>query len=213
MIETAHSDLTLAPHSLAPGKRALDLLFASTALILLFPFMAILALAIMIESPGNPVFAQERVGLNGRRFRMWKLRTMVPNAVALRAHIEHLNEAQWPMFKVRMDPRITRVGRVLRATSLDELPQLLNVIAGQMSLVGPRPPLPAEVDTYTALQARRLAVKPGLTGLWQVSGRSDCSFEECVRLDLDYIEQWSLWLDLRLILRTVWIVALGRGAY
>jgi lipopolysaccharide/colanic/teichoic acid biosynthesis glycosyltransferase len=214
MIEgVVRAELILAPRSPARIKRAFDFLFAMVAILLLLPLLTGLAIAIMLESPGNPIFAQERVGLNGKRFRMFKLRTMVPDAERRRAEIEHLNEMQFPMFKVRKDPRITRVGRVLRATSLDELPQLLNVVTGDMSLVGPRPPLPKEALAYTSTQALRLTVPPGLTGMWQVSGRADTTFDDCVRLDLQYIEHWSFWLDLRLIAQTFRVVVQGRGAY
>jgi len=194
-------------------KRTFDIGFATVAFLALVPLLAVLCLLIVLESPGNPVFLQERVGFNGKRFRIVKLRTMVANAEDRRAEIEHLNEAQPPLFKVRKDPRITHIGRFLRATSLDELPQLLNVIVGQMSLVGPRPPLPHEVATYTATQARRLTVIPGLTGLWQVSGRSECTFDELIALDLHYIDHWTFWLDLVLIARTFLVVITGRGAY
>jgi lipopolysaccharide/colanic/teichoic acid biosynthesis glycosyltransferase len=197
----------------ALAKRLFDMAFATVALIALLPPILLLMLAICLESWGSPIFAQERVGLGGRRFKMLKLRTMVRDAERRRVDVEHLNEAQAPMFKVKKDPRITRVGRFLRYTSLDELPQLINVIVGEMSLVGPRPPLPHEVGQYTSTQARRLTVIPGLTGLWQVSGRSDRSFDALIALDLEYIDHWSFWLDLKLIARTVWVVLSGRGAY
>ncbi len=207
-----HQVLELSrPPSIA--KRIFDIGFATVAFVALVPLLAVLCMLIVLESPGNPVFLQERVGFNGKRFRIVKLRTMVANAEDRRAEIEHLNEAQPPLFKVRKDPRITHIGRFLRATSLDELPQLLNVIVGQMSLVGPRPPLPHEVATYTATQARRLTVIPGLTGLWQVSGRSECTFDELIALDLHYIDHWTFWLDLVLIARTFLVVITGRGAY
>jgi lipopolysaccharide/colanic/teichoic acid biosynthesis glycosyltransferase len=194
-------------------KRTFDVLLAVVALVALTPLLLCLMAAIWCESPGNPIFAQERVGFNGRPFRFFKLRTMVPNAEAGLEPVAHLNEVQPPLFKVRKDPRVTRLGRFLRITSLDELPQLVNVIRGEMSLVGPRPPLSHEVSQYTADQARRLTVTPGLTGLWQVSGRSDCSFDDLIALDLYYIDHWSFWLDLQLIARTFWVVATGRGAY
>jgi len=194
-------------------QRAIDILVALVGLVLLLPVLAAAAVAVAIDSPGSPLYFQERVGRYGLPFRIVKLRTMVANAEDRRAEIEHLNEAQPPLFKVRKDPRITHIGRFLRATSLDELPQLLNVIVGQMSLVGPRPPLPHEVATYTATQARRLTVIPGLTGLWQVSGRSECTFDELIALDLHYIDHWTFWLDLVLIARTFLVVITGRGAY
>jgi lipopolysaccharide/colanic/teichoic acid biosynthesis glycosyltransferase len=195
------------------AKRLFDVAFASIALVGLIPLLLILMLAIVVESPGNPIFLQERVGFKGRRFPMLKLRTMVPGADKRLSDVAHLNEADGPLFKVRRDPRVTRMGRLLRATSLDELPQFLNVLAGQMSLVGPRPPLPNEVAAYTPVQARRLTVMPGLTGLWQVSGRSDLTFDDCIALDLRYVDNWTFWLDLQLIARTVVIMITGRGAY
>src|SRR5437762_9397651 len=152
-------------------KRAFDLLTASLALLVALPFLLILMAAIMLESPGSPFFLQERLGLHGKRFKLIKLRTMVPDAEKRRAEIEHLNESRYPLFKVRNDPRVTRIGRLLRATSLDELPQLINVIRGEMSVVGPRPRLPFEFSLDDPRVQRRLSVKPGLAGLWQVSGR------------------------------------------
>ena len=195
------------------AKRAFDIAFSAVTLVAILPLLLILMVAILIESRGNPLFSQERIGFDGRPFRLLKLRTMVRDAEKRRAELEDLNEAQWPLFKLRRDPRITRVGRLLRRTSLDELPQFLNVLWGDMSLVGPRPPLPHEVSTYTNEQARRLSVMPGLTGMWQVSGRSEASFDECVSLDLAYIDAWSFWLDIRLIAQTVAVVLTGRGAW
>jgi len=194
-------------------KRIFDVVFASVALLALTPLLLSLMAAIWCDSPGNPIFVQERIGVNGRRFRLFKLRTMVPNAEAALGRLAHLNEVQSPLFKVRRDPRVTHLGRFLRVTSLDELPQLMNVIRGDMSLVGPRPPLIDEVSQYTVEQARRLTVTPGLTGLWQVSGRSNRSFDELVALDLYYIDHWSFWLDLELIAKTLWVVVTCRGAY
>lgn len=194
-------------------KRMFDVVFAIVALVALTPLLLCLMAAIWCESPGNPIFVQERVGFNGRQFRLFKLRTMVPNAEAGLQPVAHLNEVQPPLFKVRKDPRVTRLGRLLRVTSLDELPQLVNVVRGDMSLVGPRPPLSHEVRQYTRDQARRLTVMPGLTGLWQVSGRSNRSFDDLVALDLYYIDHWSFWLDLQLLAKTFWVVATCRGAY
>src|SRR5713226_10581506 len=185
-------------------KRLFDLLTASLALLVALPFLALLVIAIVVESPGNPFFVQERLGLCGQRFKLLKLRTMVPDAEQRRAEIEHLNEALPPLFKVRNDPRVTRMGRILRATSLDEVPQLINVICGDMSLVGPRPRLPYEFNINDPAVARRLSVKPGLAGLWQVSGRATLNFDEALALDLQYIEDWSFWLDLKLIAKTFW---------
>jgi len=194
-------------------KRTFDLLTASLALFVALPFLALLIVAIVLESPGNPFFVQERLGLDGKRFKLLKLRTMVPDAEKRRAEIEHLNEALPPLFKVRNDPRVTRIGRVLRATSVDELPQLINVIRGEMSVVGPRPRLPYEFRLDAPGIARRLSVKPGLAGLWQVSGRAKLNYDEALRLDLQYIDTWSFWVDLKLIAKTFWVVVTLNGAY
>ena len=213
MIQEAQASSVHLARPPAAIKRTFDVILAVVALVALTPLLLCLMAAIWCESPGNPIFVQERVGFNGRPFRLFKLRTMIPNAEAGLEPVAHLNEVQPPLFKVRKDPRVTRLGRYLRLTSLDELPQLANVIRGEMSLVGPRPPLGHEVSQYTAHQARRLTVIPGLTGLWQVSGRSDCSFDDLVALDLYYIDHWSFWLDLQLIAKTFWVVATCRGAY
>ena len=194
-------------------KRPFDVVTASLALLVALPFLVLLVIAIMVESPGKPFFVQERLGLHGKRFKLLKLRTMVPDAERRRAEIEHLNEALPPLFKVRNDPRVTRIGRILRATSLDELPQLINVIRGDMSAVGPRPRLPYEFCLDDPAVARRLSVKPGLAGLWQVSGRAKLNYDEALALDLKYVDNWSFWLDLTLIARTVWVVLTLRGAY
>jgi lipopolysaccharide/colanic/teichoic acid biosynthesis glycosyltransferase len=194
-------------------KRAFDLLTASLALLVALPLLLLLIAAIVLESPGKPFFVQERLGLHGKRFRLLKLRTMVPDAEKRRAEIEHLNEALPPLFKVRNDPRVTRIGRMLRATSLDELPQLINVIRGEMSIVGPRPRLPFEFSLDDARVQRRLSVKPGLAGLWQVSGRAKLNYDEALALDLQYIETWSFITDLKLILKTFWVVVTLNGAY
>lgn len=194
-------------------KRAIDVAGSALLLLVLLPLIAVVMLLIVLDSRGNPIFAQERVGRDGRTFRLFKLRTMVPDAEKRLAEIQHLNEASGPLFKIRRDPRVTRVGGFLRRTSLDELPQLWNVLRGDMSLVGPRPPLPREVAIYTPEQWRRLAVTPGMTGLWQVSGRADLTFEQAIALDLDYIDTWSLVLDLRLLLKTVLVVLQAHGAY
>ncbi|HKW60273.1 MAG TPA: sugar transferase [Candidatus Dormibacteraeota bacterium] len=195
------------------AKRVLDLGLASMALLILSPMLVGLMVAVAFDTRATPVFVQVRTGRGGRRFRMYKLRTMVRDAESRLAEIAHLNEVQWPMFKIRNDPRITRLGRFLRAASLDELPQLLNIVKGDMSLVGPRPPLPHEVATYTDAQARRLSVLPGLTGLWQVSGRAECSFEQAVALDLSYIDNHRVWTDITIMLRTFGAVFRRRGAY
>jgi lipopolysaccharide/colanic/teichoic acid biosynthesis glycosyltransferase len=194
-------------------KRGLDLLLCLAAAPLLVPLLLIIALLIKLDSPGAPVlFTQERTGKHGRRFRLFKFRTMVPNAEELKRQLAHLNELQWPDFKITNDPRITRVGRILRRTSLDELPQLLNVIRGEMSLVGPRPTSFA-ASTYQLWQTERLDVTPGLTGLWQIYGRAQTEFTERLRLDIAYIERRCLALDFELLLRTFIAVIRGRGAH
>lgn len=194
-------------------KRAVDLAASTAGLLLLLPAFAVIAIAIAIDDPGPVLFRQSRVGRNGQSFRMYKFRSMVTTAERDRAALLADNEASGPLFKVRNDPRVTRVGAILRRYSLDELPQLWNVWRGQMSLVGPRPPLQSEVDAYESAARRRLYLKPGLTGLWQVSGRSDLSWEESIRLDLYYVENWSLTGDLILLWRTVRAVLRPKGAY
>lgn len=193
-------------------KTVVDRTVAGLLLLLAAPVF--LALAVAVKLDGGPVFfRQERVGTNGRTFRMVKFRSMVVDAEARLAALSASNEAAGPLFKMTRDPRITRVGAVLRRYSLDELPQLLNVLGGSMSLVGPRPPLPAEVATYEDVARRRLLVRPGMTGLWQVSGRSNLSWEESVRLDLRYVENWSMALDLTILWKTIGAVLRSRGAY
>jgi len=188
--------------------------FGALALLVLFgPLLLAVALCVRVTSRGPVLFRQVRVGRDGSEFRIFKFRSMYVDAEARLAGLRHLNEHEGVLFKMRDDPRVTPVGRWLRRLSLDELPQLLNVIAGRMSLVGPRPPLPSEVAVYADDVRRRLAVKPGMTGLWQVSGRSDLSWEETVRLDLRYVENWSLSLDLVILLRTMTAVVRSSGAY
>jgi exopolysaccharide biosynthesis polyprenyl glycosylphosphotransferase len=195
------------------AKEVLDRSLALLALVLLSPLLVGIAVTIRLTSPGGAIFRQTRVGLNGRHFTMWKFRTMVQNAPAQRPALNGANQhSTGHLFKVVADPRITPVGRWLRRTSLDELPQLVNVLLGQMSLVGPRP-LPASDEPYDGEARRRLYVKPGRAGLWQISGRSDLDWEESVRLDLRYVEQWSLALDALIIWKTVFAVVKGRGAY
>jgi exopolysaccharide biosynthesis polyprenyl glycosylphosphotransferase len=181
-------------------------------LIFALPLMAAVAAAFVWESAGPILFKQTRVGRNGRRFVMYKFRSMVADAEKRKQELLHLNEMKGPVFKIRKDPRITRVGAFIRSTSLDELPQLLNILLGDMSLVGPRPPVPSEVEQYEAWQRRRLSVKPGLTGLWQVSGRNNVDFEKWMELDLRYIDNWSLTLDFKILLRTVPVVLSRSGA-
>ena len=194
-------------------KHLVDRVGAGVGLIVISPLLALIALLIWLEDRGPVTFAQERVGERGKLFRVRKFRSMHVDAEARLAALMDQNEADGPIFKMRHDPRITRVGRFLRRSSLDELPQLWNVLFGEMSLVGPRPPIPAEVDQYRPAHRRRLLARPGMTGLWQISGRSGTTFDEMVSLDLVYIEHWSFWLDLKILLRTVWVVVAGRGAY
>lgn len=194
-------------------KAIFDRSLALAGLVVVTPVLLLLALLVRLDSAGPALFRQERVGRDGSTFTLLKLRTMRQDAEHHRDGLQHLNEHDGPLFKVRDDPRVTRVGRHLRAWSLDELPQLANVLRGDMSLVGPRPPLPSEVAEYAGHTRRRLLVKPGLTGLWQVSGRSDLSWDDSVRLDLQYVESWSLSLDIIILLRTVGAVWRRHGAY
>lgn len=194
-------------------KRGMDLSVALAVLILFLPLMLLIALAVRLDSPGPVFFRQERVGKAGRRFTLYKFRSMCQYAEERQAELQATYRIGTLLFKIKDDPRVTRVGRFLRRTSLDELPQFFNVLLGEMSVVGPRPPVPAEVRAYDAWHYERLLVTPGLTGLWQVSGRSDLTFDEMVKLDLYYAEHWSPWLDVKLILRTVPAVILARGAY
>jgi exopolysaccharide biosynthesis polyprenyl glycosylphosphotransferase len=194
-------------------KDLVDRVGALLLLLLFGPLLLAVALCVRCTSRGPVLFRQVRVGRDGRHFRIYKFRSMYVDAEARLAELRHLNEQDGVLFKIRDDPRVTRVGGWLRRFSLDELPQLLNVLLGQMSLVGPRPPLPSEVAAYADDVRRRLAVKPGMTGLWQVSGRSDLPWEEAVRLDLRYVENWSLSLDLVILLRTMTAVLRSSGAY
>jgi lipopolysaccharide/colanic/teichoic acid biosynthesis glycosyltransferase len=177
----------------------------------LSPFLIFIAFAIKFESKGPVFYTSERIGKKGRVFRCFKFRTMVNDAEKRRAEIMHMNERDGVLFKITNDPRITSVGRFLRKYSLDELPQFLNVLRGDMSIVGPRPPIASEVMEYKLNHLRRLDVTPGITGLWQVQARQDPSFDSYVSLDVTYIEKWSLWLDLKIILRTVGVVISGTG--
>jgi exopolysaccharide biosynthesis polyprenyl glycosylphosphotransferase len=197
-------------------KRGMDFLGALMGLTLGAPLLGLIALAIRIDSPGPILFRQARVGAGGQLFEIYKFRSMRVGAedeLEESSELRKMNEADGPLFKIRDDPRLTRVGRFLRRTSLDELPQLWNVWRGEMSLVGPRPPIPAEVGNYMEWHKKRLEVRPGMTGMWQVSGRSLLSFDEMVLLDIYYIENWSLWLDLKILLRTIPKVVFGEGAY
>ncbi|MBC8647385.1 MAG: sugar transferase, partial [Thermoanaerobaculia bacterium] len=193
-------------------KRAIDLTLSLSLFLLTLPIQLIAALAIKLSSPGPIFFRQVRCGLNGRHFTLLKFRTMEAGAEERLSEISHLNEMSGPVFKVSRDPRLTAVGRWLRKLSVDELPQLINVIIGDMSLVGPRPPLPEEVSRYEPWQRRRLSMNPGMTCLWQISGRSDLDFDRWMALDLKYIDTWSPMLDLKILLKTVPAVLSGRGA-
>lgn len=195
-------------------KRALDVIGATFILVLAAPLLALIAVAVRLTSRGPALYRSTRMGQDGREIMVYKFRSMYRDADQQRQHLLEMNESEGGMlFKIRTDPRVTPFGRLLRKFSLDELPQLFNVVSGTMSLVGPRPPLPGEVERYESHDHRRLLVKPGMTGLWQVSGRSDLSWDESVRLDLYYVENWSLALDLAIIARTVWAVLRSRGAY
>lgn len=208
--------VTLAPGPSAPlaffAKRVLDVSLALSALVITSPLLLVSALAVKASSRGPVLYRQWRCGLQGRRFVLLKFRTMIEGAEHQREEVAHLNVMDGPVFKAPGDPRVTAVGRFLRRFSLDEFPQFLNVLRGDMSLVGPRPPLPEEVEKYEPWQRRRLAMKPGLTCLWQVSGRSRVDFARWMELDLAYIDDWSLWLDVKILLRTVPAVLSGRGA-
>lgn len=194
-------------------KRLMDVTLVVSSMPLWLPLIGLIALLIRITSPGGPViFKQLRTGQGGRRFGMYKFRTMVPNAEALKSQYAHLNELQWPDFKITNDPRITRVGKFLRRTSLDELPQVFNVLRGDMSLVGPRP-TSFGPETYKLWHTYRLDVKPGITGLWQVFGRGKLEFDDRLRLDIAYIERASLWLDIQILLLTVVAALQQRGAH
>ncbi|MEZ4870517.1 MAG: sugar transferase [Caldilineaceae bacterium] len=194
------------------AKRIMDIILCLCALPIVVPVVTLCGLLIWLDDPGPIFFRQLRTGKGGRRFRMFKLRTMATNAEELKLKYAHLNELTWPDFKITDDPRVTRVGRFLRKTSLDELPQIFNILKGDMSWVGPRP-TSFDVSTYSLWHTERLEVLPGLTGLWQVSGRSDLDFDDRLRLDVEYIEQQSLWLDIRILIHTVTAIFSQRGAY
>lgn len=193
-------------------KRVADLVISGIALALLSPILIVVAIVIKITSPGPVFFSQTRIGMNQRNFKLFKFRSMVVDAEERKAALAHLNEIDGPAFKIENDPRITRIGRFIRKTSIDELPQLFNVLRGEMSLVGPRPPLPEEVKEYQWLFRRRLSVKPGITCVWQVSGRNNITFERWMEMDHEYIENWSLWLDFKILFQTIPAVLFGRGA-
>jgi len=193
------------------AKRAFDLVLALLLLPIVLPLLLLIAAAVRLDTPGPVVFTQLRTGRNGRRFRMFKFRTMVRNAEELKASLQHLNFLPPPDFKIIDDPRITRVGKFLRKTSLDELPQILNVLSGEMSFVGPRPTSFAP-DTYSLWHTERLEVTPGITGLWQVKGRNSMTFDERLRLDIQYVRTWSFRLDLRILAMTAGAVFARAGA-
>lgn len=194
-------------------KRIFDLVVGTAMLVLSAPVWLLLIVAVRLDSPGPVFFTQTRVGRRGRLFLLYKFRSMYIDAEKRKAELEKYNEAGGVIFKMKDDPRITRAGRLLRRTSLDELPQLINIIKGDMSIVGPRPPVPAEVVKYTPAERRRLDAEPGLTCIWQVSGRSNIPFEGQVRLDIEYIETRSFWRDVWILMKTIPAVLLGRGAY
>jgi lipopolysaccharide/colanic/teichoic acid biosynthesis glycosyltransferase len=204
--------ITLFNKNYRAVKRVFDVALTLVALPSLLIIMVICALLVWLDDPGPIFFKQLRTGKGGRRFAMYKFRTMFTNAEELKQKYAHLNELSWPDFKITDDPRVTRVGRILRKTSLDELPQIINILKGEMSLVGPRP-TSFDVNTYSLWHTERLEVLPGLTGLWQVSGRSDLDFDERLRLDIEYIERQSLWFDIEILFRTVTVVFTQRGAY
>ncbi len=193
-------------------KRLLDASLSLFILIILSPLLLLVAILIKLTSPGPVLFVQTRVGMNQRQFKLYKFRSMVANAEERKSALLHLNERDGPAFKIENDPRITPLGRFLRKTSIDELPQLFNVLTGEISLVGPRPPLPEEVEKYEWLFRKRLSVKPGITCIWQISGRNSVSFERWMEMDHEYIENWSVWFDLQILLKTIPAVLFSRGA-
>lgn len=188
------------------SKRALDIIASTLGLIILSPILLIVAILIKLESKGPAIFSQKRIGLNKKEFKMYKFRSMVQNAEELKEKLAKENEMSGPMFKMKNDPRVTKVGRFIRKTSIDELPQLINVLKGEMSLVGPRPSLPKEVSKFEPWMLKRLSVKPGLTCYWQVSGRNNIDFENWMKLDLQYVNDRSFWLDLKLIFKTAGVL-------
>ncbi len=193
-------------------KRMIDIFVSATVLLIMSPILLLIALLIKLTSPGPVFFKQERSGLKGRKFTLYKFRSMVVNAEEIKEELMDQNEMDGPVFKIKKDPRITLVGAFIRKTSLDEYPQLLNVLKGDMSIVGPRPPIPSEVDNYQIWQRRRLSLKPGITCIWQVSGRNKLSFDQWMKMDLEYIDSWSLLLDMKILFRTFFVVLSGYGA-
>jgi lipopolysaccharide/colanic/teichoic acid biosynthesis glycosyltransferase len=203
----------LIPQSWKTAKRSIDIALALIGLVISAPILVFAMAGIIICSPGSPIFAQERVGLYGRRFIMFKLRTMKPNAHAQLDMLRKTNDVSGPVFKMKADPRVFPFGRILRKLSIDELPNLVNVLIGTMSIVGPRPALPSEVENYSDFALHRTRVKPGITCVWQISGRSNVDFNEWMRLDHTYIDNWSPAYDIKLILSTIPAVLIGKGAY
>jgi exopolysaccharide biosynthesis polyprenyl glycosylphosphotransferase len=219
-LEKFGDDIVISVHSGAMAgwpivaKRAFDLLISFFLIIILAPAFLCVAILIKITSPGPIFFTQERIGLNKRRFRLLKFRTMIPDAEQRQAELEHLNEVSGPIFKIKNDPRVTPIGRFLRRTSLDEIPQLFNVLQGDMSLVGPRPlPLRDYNGFNRDWHRRRFSVRPGISCLWQISGRSNLPFTKAMRLDMEYIDHWSFWLDLKILALTLPAILRERGAY
>jgi len=194
-------------------KRIMDILCSMLALVVLFPLFLITAVAIWIEDGGPVIYVQERNGLNGKVFRMYKFRSMCKDAEKLHKDLLKQNEVDGPVFKIKKDPRVTRVGRFIRRTSVDELPQLINILKGEMSVVGPRPLVTYETEKCNAYEKRRMAVKPGLTCYWQCNGRNELSFDEWIKMDLKYIDEASLLVDVKIVLKTAWMVVKGIGAY
>ncbi|SCJ73306.1 Putative colanic biosynthesis UDP-glucose lipid carrier transferase [uncultured Clostridium sp.] len=194
-------------------KRTMDVLFSGVVLLLLIPLFIIVGIAIKVDSSGPIFFSQKRVGKDGEIFKIYKFRSMIANAEELKKKLIDENEASGPMFKIKKDPRITRVGKFIRKTSIDELPQLFNVLKGDMSLVGPRPSLPNEVEEFEPWMLRRLDVRPGLTCYWQVMGRNSISFEEWMKLDVKYVNERTLWIDIELIFKTIFVLFGDNNAY
>lgn len=194
-------------------KRMLDIFGAIMGIVILSPILLVVAILIKLESKGKVLFTQKRVGLNRKEFKIYKFRSMVSNAEDLRINLEEKNEMSGPMFKMKNDPRITKVGKFIRKTSIDELPQLINVLKGDMSLVGPRPSLPSEVMNFEPWMLKRLEIKPGLTCYWQVSGRNSIGFEEWMKLDVKYVDEMSIWTDVKLIFKTLLVLFGDRNAY
>ncbi|MDU2266581.1 exopolysaccharide biosynthesis polyprenyl glycosylphosphotransferase [Clostridium celatum] len=206
MINTMNNDITPKVKFYLFSKRVTDIFLSAIGLILLSPILLIVAIAIRIDSKGPIIFKQDRVGKDGKIFSMYKFRSMIVNAEELKAKLETKNEMSGPMFKMKNDPRITKVGRFIRKTSIDELPQLINVIKGDMSLVGPRPSLPKEVEQFSPWMLERLKVKPGITCYWQVMGRNNIAFEEWMKLDVKYVHEMNYWLDIKLIFKTFFVL-------